>query len=267
MIKGLRVFFIMIKMNCKSYFKYMGWSALASYLSHITGYLTKFMVLYVTVRLFNNLGGFNMWQIFILYSIDLLAYALANMFLQPFWSTYGLIARGELDEYLTKPVYVLPFIMAKGFQLGYIAHISLSVAVLVVSFTMLKMVVTPALLLILIFSILCGVCIYMVFGSIPGFLAFWLGNTDNLRNLIGFTIRNVTTYPLSIYPTFIRLLFTVCIPYAFINYYPTLTILDMISDTKKLLYLSLAGIIALLCIVLMVLVFHKGLKRYESAGG
>lgn len=219
------------------------------------------------MRLFKDLGGFNMWQVFVLYSIDLFSYGAASSFLQPFWRMKELVLNADLDGYLIRPIRPLFYLFAKGFVPGYAAHMFLALSTIIVSFHMLGLLSSATAWLILLAAILTAIGIQVGIRCIPALLTFWFGNVDVLHWIFANDMRSFIMYPLNIYPHFVRTIFTVILPYAFISFYPSLYLFEKI-DVQTGLSMMLAGFaVAVFMVCLTIFMFQRGLRRYESAGG
>lgn len=196
----------------------------------------------------------------------LFSYALANAFLQPFWRMRDLVFGGEMDFYLVRPVNTLYYIMTKGFAPGYTAHIVLSTVVLVTASVQLGRFTSPGFWLLVILTILVGTGIQFGLRCIPAFLTFWFGNIDNLHWLVA-QFREVVRYPLNIYPFFIQAICTFLLPYAFINYFPSLLLFEKIGMTEGIVLFCCGILVSALMVALPVWMFSRGLRRYESGNG
>ena len=73
-------------------------------------------------------------------------------------------------------------------------------------------------------------------------------------------------YPISIYPKAIQLLLTV-VPFAFINFFPAHLFLDRAGDGTFAPALRYGGPpVAVATLILSVLLWNAGIKRYQSTG-
>ena len=100
----------------RSQISYMGFSALLSYVAQIIQFASRFGVVWLMMLSFTNLAGFGLWEVLVIFALELFSYALANAFLQPFWKMRDLVFGGEMDFYLVRPVNTLYYIMTKGFR-------------------------------------------------------------------------------------------------------------------------------------------------------
>lgn len=264
---GVKLYLITIGMNYRSYIRYNGWSALANYLGMFLGYAAEVATIWVMMRVFPSLGGFSFWEVMFLYSLELLTYSLANTIVRAAWNAYDLVLRGQLDDYLTKPASPLLLISAKYYETAYIGHIILSIILMIL--VKVNLLLTWGLVVWLEYFafILGATAIYMGVSAIPSLMSFWWGNTDKMTGVFRWSFREIIRYPISIYPGWIRVILTIILPYALVNYYPALVLLNKADKHyHSWILLAVVGVgILMLCIIY--LLWRKGLKRYESAGG
>lgn len=264
--KNLSITWMLIKMGWQSQISYMGLSALFSYIAQIIQFAARFGVVWIMMRSFTDLAGFNMWEVFILFSLELFSYAVANSFLQPFWKMKELVLGGELDFYLIRPLTPLYYVMSKGFVPGYTAHMVISSIILVVSAFQLGLAASLSFWLLVLFTIIVGSGIQFGLRCIPAFLTFWFGNIDNLHWVVG-TFRNMVQYPLKIYPAVVQVFLTAVLPFAFVNYFPSLLLFEKIPVLNGILLFALGILVSAAMVAVPVFMFTRGLRKYESGNG
>lgn len=111
----------------------------------------------------------------------------------------------------------------------------------------------------------------MMFGSIIVFLGIWIINASycfltieglEVRNVISYGGRQMSQYPMGIYPKKVLMIFTAIIPFALVNYYPLLFLLGKSNNIGYMFLLLITIIYLIPCI----LIFNRGVKRYSSVG-
>jgi ABC-2 type transport system permease protein len=251
-----------LRMRVASQISYNRWSYFSLFFAQILSYLGGFVVIWVMVHAFQAVQGWNAYQVVILYALDLLAYAGSQAFVITLWDMDALVVRGGLDDYLIRPLAPLVHLIVRGFNVGYLAHICISLAALLVAYVQLGLQWDFIHWLLLVVTAAGGTLIQVALTIIPASLSFWWTRV-NIAGFIRWGTREFIRYPISIYPATVRAVLTFVIPMAFVNYYPALSLLD-----KAPLYLwplvTLAVGLALLMISL--LVWRAGLRRYSSSG-
>lgn len=93
-------------------------------------------------------------------------------------------------------------------------------------------------------------------------LNFWVKDRVGLVNPL-FSVNEASRYPLTIYDSFVRAIFTWVIPFAFCAFYPAAYFTDPARWGKWLL---LGPVVAAIGISVGLFVFNRGLRVYESTG-
>jgi ABC-2 type transport system permease protein len=203
---------------------------------------------------FPVLRGWTVEDVYTLWAIAAGGFGLAHAICGNAWYMPGMIARGELDGWMLYPRRLLPHVIL-GRQMvtawGDFAFGVLSYLVLVrpdfPHFVMFMVLLLTVALLILATSI------------ITGSLSFYLGNAEGLAEQWRFALITFSTYPSTLFEGPVRILLFTVVPAAFISDLP---IEALRSLTYTNVALCFAGSLAFL--LLAVIVFYYGLRRYES---
>lgn len=231
-------------------------------------YGADYLMIWVLIHKFKNIGGWGSYEVMFLYALNLISYSLAGFVLfHPTSRLPRLIENGEFDEVLTKPLNPSLYLISKEFNPGYIFHITLAIAVLVLCFTNLNIALTLPRLLFLLVVMFSGALIQgaaFIFTSVP---SFWLIKNNSIRSVLMYDMKEFIRYPISIYSKFLQILLTVILPYAFINFYPAQFFLDkndFLMFHPILQYLSpVVGIILFLAAYKF---WTVAIQHYQSTG-
>ena len=96
---------------------------------------------------------------------------------------------------------------------------------------------------------------------------FWVIRGDKLIDLFFYDTIPFIRYPINIYPKMIQGFLTFILPYAFINFYPSVYLFG--KDEKTIFFDELqyiAPVVSCIFFILGVLVWNKGKNRYQSTG-
>jgi len=121
-------------------------------------------------------------------------------------------------------------------------------------------------LIYLIFAIIGGILIQSSSMILIGSLSFWMLRSAEFGDIVYYDIRSMTQYPLGIFPKWIQFILTFIFPWAFINYYPSLILLNKVETTMELLLGLLTPVVGAGMLVLSLWVFKRGLRKYSGAG-
>jgi viologen exporter family transport system permease protein len=227
--------------------------------------LVDLALLGVLLRTFTTLGGWSIWEIVYLYCAFLAALGLQQLFTWRFIFIQEYVQEGTLDPLLLRPSP--PLLQIAGSELAYkdLAHIGLGLAGIAVAAARIGLPWTPTRLAWLVVLLTSGA---VVLGGITlalCSLAFWtvrsrvfLFGTEELQEIF-------QHFPAHIFGKwFLRLTSTV-LPFAFVNYYPTLILLGRAGQPPSLLAYA-SPLMALLVAAIALGIWRLGLRRYQSTG-
>lgn len=183
------------------------------------------------------------------------------------WGTVRFINEvmdGRLDNYMVKPINPLFAMIADKLNISSIipAMFGLGIILYIVStnyaFDILKILLS---LTITMFAVL----IFQLFYCLAGLSVFWFGKNDAFKIFLrGFNI--IDEYPITIFGLIAVNFFTFVMPKIFIGTYPVLLLTGRtLGWGLKVLATELA--IAAFWGVVLVFVWKRGIRRYESHGG
>ncbi|MCM1263437.1 MAG: ABC-2 family transporter protein [Butyrivibrio sp.] len=250
-IKGMMAYRLSFLINC---------------ISQAMDYSVAFLLMWVMISAFEDMNGWSAYEVMLLYAFSLFAYGIAGTF---FFNIMNLlpeqILRGTFDDVLVKPVKVLPYLVSSSFICNYIAHMALSVIVMAFCLKTLQIQVTVHFLwksagILLSGSLIYGGLFLIVSGS-----AFLVAKIDVLFQVMYF-FREVSYYPVSIFPKIIQVIVTTLVPYGFVNYYP---IRELLGKNDGAVFSQAAGlgpIVAALFFAVACFFFHQSTKCYKSSG-
>ncbi|NGP46740.1 hypothetical protein G4V62_17980 [Bacillaceae bacterium SIJ1] len=229
----------------------------------IFGYAANFLVVWILLQEFKVIDGWLWPEMALLISLSILTYALGSTFFYtPMTSIDQIIINGDFDKYLIKPLNPLMNLVASMFNYGYIAHLIISVSVLIWSMTQLSIQWDAVKLIYLMLCIISGAFLQAAFFVIIGSLSFKFLRVSYLFSLL-FKVKDFVNYPLSIYFSWIQVALTWIIPLAFINYYPSLFILD--KDISPF-FIVITPLVGPLFFLLSLVIWSRFLNQYQGTG-
>jgi ABC-2 type transport system permease protein len=173
---------------------------------------------------------------------------------------------GSFDEVLTKPCNPIVYICLQNLNPDYIAHFILGGIMLGIGFSNLGIHLS-------FLQILQLFGVFIVGGLVYGGLflicigAFFLFTKAHAFRQVMFQFRELSYYPISIFPRVIQAIMTVILPYAMIGFFPVQSLLGksdyLMFDHRIVL---LAPIIAIAFFVIGVVFASECIKRYKSTG-
>lgn len=164
------------------------------------------------------------------------------------------ISQGDLDTFLTQPkAPLLTTVASRSEAAGWGDMAS---AVLLFG---LSGYVTPASIPVCLAAAICGCAVFLATCVMLHSLAFWLGDTYQFSRQASQFVLIFSVYPKTIFGGWLKFLLFTAVPAGFITFLPV----DLVRGfTWPVMAAVLGG--ALGYVALAALVFHAGLRRYES---
>jgi ABC-2 type transport system permease protein len=230
----------------------------ASFLSQAVGMFINNGIYFIFWLLFfdrfDEIRGYGIRQIFLLFAIVALGYGLAFTFAGNALQVARLIAQGRLDYYLTLPRPVLLHLLFSRMEPTTVGDLTFGLTAYL--FTGRFDGVSAALFLVC--AALAGV-IFINFFTISGSLAFFFGNATEWSFHVSNALLTFSLYPLGLFQGLIRAILFTLIPAAFVGAVPV-----EVVETRNGWLLGGLAIAASVSVFVMVAFFQWGLRRYES---
>jgi ABC-2 type transport system permease protein len=226
-------------------------------------WLAEAYLLWIVAHRFKGIGGWEPHQVMILYSLNLLSYALAGfLFYHPFTRLAERARSGDLDECLTKPVSPLFYLTFREFSAGYLSNLLTALILFAIGITRLALPVSMAQWILWGTLLTFGAIIQAALLMLAGIPAFWRPESTAAAHTLIQELRNAGRLPLGIYPAWFQWLLTFGIPIAFVGYVPASV---LFSEVPRTLLLVVAIMSALLAVIAAALWRH-GIKSYQGCG-
>jgi ABC-2 type transport system permease protein len=230
-------------------------------------YLITYTTFWVITQRFGTIDGWVFEDMVILYGLNLFTYSIAaTLFWYNIFQLGQQITTGRLDGFLIRPMGLIKQMVCSRFGDTALGQIVVSLVFIAVCIVRVNYKMTIYSYVYLVFAVIGGVLIQMGAMIILGSLSFWTLRSGDLADIVYYDMRAFTHYPLSIFPSFIRITLTYVLPWAIINYYPSLIILQKVQTTEEFVLGILSPVIGILFFVLSLFVFNCGLRRYSGSG-
>ena len=250
-----------LKLNIKSKLEYKA-SFIINSISQFAVFFTYYFTVIALFTKFNNIRGFNIYEILVCFAIIHFGYAINETFFRGLDKFEDVIIYGKLDRFLVRPRNILFQVLCSETDLIKIFRSMQALIVLFYALIKLKLVLSFTKIITLILMLLSSIIIFFSIFVITASYCFITIQGLEVRNLLTNGGKYLAQYPISIYKKGMMFFFTFIIPYGFINYYPLLYLLG--KKTNPIYIIS--PLVVLLFLAISLLVFHIGLKHYNSTG-
>ncbi len=235
------------------------------FLSILGQFLVSFNVflgIYFMFRRFSQVGNFSYLEVLICFSIVLLEFSFAEMWARGFDTFSQTVRSGSFDRILVRPQNLVLQVLGSRFELTRLGRIVQAIVLFVYAARSGTIVWTPAKALTVIFMIIGGACLFSGLFLIYAALCFFTLDGLEFINIVTDGAKEYGRYPFNIYGKKVLLFTTFIIPYALVQYYPLLYLLDR----KREWYYILVPLLAVLFLLPCRLLWRFGVRHYQSSG-
>lgn len=250
-----------LKIHISSQLEYKS-SFIISFIAQIFVYFTYYFIIIALFQKFNNISGFNMYEVLLCFSIINFGYSINETFFRGVDRFEILIIDGTLDRLLLRPINVLFQVMCNEIDLVKISRIIQSLIILIISLIKLNINWNILKIILLIFMLIGSILIFFGIFVLMASYCFITVQGLEVKNLFTDGGKHIAQYPIGIFNKSFKFIFTFIIPYAFVNYYPLLYFLD---KSNNILYF-LSPLLIIIYLIPCIYSFKLGLKRYNSVG-
>jgi len=264
MLDGLRLYGRYIGISFRGQMQYRASFIMLS-LGHFLMTGLEFAGIWALFARFESLGSWSLPEVALFYGIINVSFSLCDATSRGFdvFSTKN----GEFDRILLRPRSTALQLAGQELTLRRIGRLSQGLIVLLWATHTLGIPWTPDRLLLLLFTILGGACLFYGLIVFQATMSFWTTESLEIFNTMTYGGVETAQYPLAIYRPWFRRFFTYVIPLACISYYPSLALLgrpDPLGSTP--LFQWLAPFIGIAFLLLSLQIWQFGVRHYRSTG-
>jgi len=257
----MKLYLDYFKMHFKSEMQYKT-SFILSFISQFFVFFGYYFTIICLFNKFDNINGYTLYHILLVFGIIQFGHSFCETFFRGIDQFDDLIINGEFDRLLLRPKNII--LQVCGFEISFIklSRFLQSIIVLLIAIININITWNIYKIITLLFMLLSSILIFLGTIILAASYCFFTIKGLEVRNIFTDGCKHMAQYPISIFNKGFRFFFTFIVPFAFVNYYPLLYLLDI--KTNKLLIIS--PILTIIYLIISVLVFYRGVKRYSSTG-
>ena len=222
----------------------------------------------ILVSRFKDLGGWTMWQMVFLYCMWMMAHSIFGIFMRHTRTLEDYLIQGTFDQFLMRPASA--FVLLLGREVSYIGlgDMAFGVGGIVLSYRGLGLQWGVGLWAYFFVAIISGAIIEGCILLSITCIAFWSGRSRRAEGLAGQVNNLVQYYPVRIFGAGFQVLVTGILPFAFLNYYPSMALLGKVDAANDpFWWLAYAGpVVAAIMLYITSRVWTYALDHYSSSG-
>ncbi|MBI9011420.1 MAG: ABC-2 family transporter protein [Clostridiales bacterium] len=211
-----------------------------------------------------HLNGWTYHEVLFIYGLSQIPRGIDHLFTDNLWLLAGsYVKSGQFDKYLLRPINPLFHLIAERFQPDAFGEIIIGVSIFTYAYGQLGLSFTVIQWGLLIIAILAGVVIYTSIKLICASAALWTKKSQQFLFIV-YQLSDFSSYPLSIFSTFIKAILTFVIPFGFVAFIPASYFIG--KPVYPLTILWGVVVAAAFWTVGYQIVWKSGLRAYESTG-
>lgn len=223
--------------------------------------------LYVTMRQFPSMNGWDVREMFFLYALWMTGHELHNVLFFNVITVPDYIREGRFDRFLVRPLDTLFQVLTVPSQISPDPLI-LAIATLAIAIRVVGVHVDAAFVLLVPLVVAGGALIDLGISLAIATISFWVVRVDTLRWVVMSLEQDFTRYPISIYTRGVRIVLAFVFPFAFMNYFPATYFLGKAEGALQLnpAVGLLTPLIGVAWLALSYAFWQVGLRHYQGTG-
>jgi len=224
--------------------------------------ISAFITLWILFQNFPTVMGWNYHEMLFLYGFSLIALTPVQCFFDNNWSLRYYVFSGDFIKYCFRPINIFFYYISEVFDIKGVGQFLFGIGTLIYSWQKLEMGMSVLIFIKLIFALVTASLFMVALMNVAAATCFWLMGTGYIM-VTAFKFKDYAKYPITIFNTVFRFVFTFIIPIAFIAYYPSLVFLRP-DEIPILTWIS--PLIGVLFFYISYKIWMKGAISYDGTG-
>lgn len=226
-----------------------------------------FVVILVVFHHLRRLAGWSLPEVAFLYGSAYITFKLSDMFVGNLDKLPLFIRSGSFDQFLTRPLGSLAQVLTSDVDIRHLGATTQGALVLVFALQRVHIDWTPIRAVVFVSMLVSGMVIFCSIFVAANAIAFWTIDAREIANSFTYGGNAFTQYPLHIFGVWLRRLLGYVVPLGFVNFFPSLFVLDKPSPFGTPVVLSfLSPAVAVGTAATAGLVWRSAVRHYRSTG-
>lgn len=220
-----------------------------------------FLGMFFMFQRFHSIRGFTYEEVLLCFGIVLMAFSLAEGIARGFDTFSGLVKRGTFDRIMVRPRNEILQVLGSKIEFSKLGRVLQALMILIYAILESNIKWTFAKAIVLMLMLIGGMVIFTGLFLLYASICFFTLEGLEFFNIFTDGAREFGQYPFDIYGKRILQLCTFGIPYALVQYYPLLYLLD-----RGKWWYGLLPLVACLFMVPCYIAWKIGVRHYQSSG-
>ncbi|MDP4093716.1 MAG: ABC-2 family transporter protein [Bacillota bacterium] len=257
----LKIYLAIITQDIKSKMQYR-MDFFISTLGMIATNLSGLISFWILFRSIPNIQGWDYHEMIFIYAFSLLAVTPVQLFFDNLWNINDKVLRGDFIVYCFRPLNIFFYYMSEVFDVKGLSQLIFGCLLLIYSWASLHIQITVVSILFLFVTLLGASLVMIGIMVLACSSAFWITNSTSVLVFM-FKFKDYSKYPITIFNTVFRFIFSFLIPIGFIAFYPS----EIFLRPKSTTILALASpVIGIAFFILAYFVWMYGARKYSGTG-
>ena len=212
------------------------------------------------------LGGWSLGEVAFLYGSSYVVFRFADMTMGALDRLPVLIRMGTLDQVLTRPLGSLWQVLTTDIGVRHVGGMVQGGIVFWFALTRVHIHWTALRVAVFVSMLIGGAVIFCAIWVSTNAIAFWTMDAREVANSVTYGGNYLTNYPLHIFGVWLRRLLAYVIPLAFVNYFPSLYVLDKRSPIGSPVLRFVSPLVAAGAVVAAGAIWKTAVRHYRSSG-
>ena len=224
--------------------------------------IAGFISFWILFRNFPSIKGWDYYEMLFLYGFSLISLTPVQCFFDNNWSLRINVYTGDFIKYCFRPINMFFYYQSEVFDIKGLGQLAFGLVTLIYSWIKIGLGFTPLMLLKMIVFLITASLIMIALQNAAAATCFWIQNSFYVLDL-AYRFRDYAKYPITIFSSVFRFIFTFLMPIAFIAYYPSLVIL---RPDKVPILSWLSPVIGIAFFWVSYKIWMHGAKNYSGTG-
>ncbi len=257
----LRIYRKILIQDLKSKMSYRS-DFIISTLGMIATNVTGFISFWILFRNFPSINGWDYYEMLFLYGFSLVSLTPVQCLFDNNWALRQQVYSGDFIKYCFRPINLFFYYQSEVFDVKGLGQLFFGIGTIAYAWHHMPLAFSVLALLKLIVFLLTASLIMIALQNAAAATCFWIHNSFFILDL-AYKLRDYAKYPITIFGSVFRFIFTFIIPIAFIAYYPSLVILR--PDRIPILT-WLSPVVGCIFFLLSVTLWMYGARKYSGTG-
>ena len=223
--------------------------------------VTDFLMVAIIMIRFENIDGWSLYQVGLLFGVASLALGIYRSLASAVHNFEAVLINGDFDSLLIRPLPTLITLLTRRFELRWFGHMGQALVIIIICGRALSLS-TGAWVYVLVLPF-WATCTLFGISLATVTLGFWLTRIDEFLTFTMYAPAYASSFPLSVFPGWLKGIFFTGLPVAYMNYVPLQFLLGKGGDWT---WLVLPPITAVIVFMLSYQFWLFGHSRYHSTG-